>query len=78
MLEMICDRIAASKTYNRGHYTDKCAIDYFYKEEKNIKMNENLKKFLEEVLIRLSKEGESFLTKKNIYKLYLKYTKKAH
>ena len=78
MLEMICDRIAASKIYNRGHYNDKCALDYFYKEQDKLIINIHMKEFLEEVLIKLSKEGEKFLTKKNIYEIYLKHTKKAH
>ena len=76
MLEMVCDRIAASKTYNKGHYNDKMPLEYFYKEEPKMTLNDNLKKFLEEVFIKLSKEGEEFLNKKNILKIYKKYTKK--
>ena len=77
MLEMICDRIAASKTYNKCKYSNDCALKYFYKEKEHMVLNEKLIDFLEEVFIKLSKEGEKILNKKDLYKIYLKYTKKS-
>ena len=77
MLEMICDRIAASKVYNKGHYKDSCSLDYFYREQSHIKMDKRLINFLEDVFIELSKKGEKILNKKHLYDLYIKHTKKA-
>ena len=74
MLEMICDRIAASKAYNKGHYTNKCSLDYFYHEKPNMKLNPKLQDFLEEIFIELSKKGEVILNKKHIRDLYNKHT----
>ncbi len=76
MLEMICDRIAASKTYNKGNYKKSDPLDYFYKEEKMMVLNDKLKDYLEDVFKKLSKEGEKVLNKKELYNLYLKHTKK--
>ena len=75
MLEMICDRVAASKTYNRGNYNNSCSLEYFYKEKPYMTMNKKLIDFLEDVFKKLSKNGEKILNKKDLYKLYIKYTK---
>lgn len=75
MLEMICDRIAASKTYKGKNYTNKSPIEYYYHEEPRMTMNPKMKKFLEEVLIELSKNGEKTLKKKHLKELYLKHIK---
>ena len=76
MLEMICDRIAASKTYNKGHYNNSMPLEYFYKEKHKMVLNDNLMDFLEDVFKRLSKNGEKILNKKELFKLYNKYITK--
>ncbi len=75
MLEMICDRIAASKTYNRGNYDDGKSLEYFYKERPSMVLNEKLVLFLETVFKRLKKYGEKSLNKKELYELYIKCIK---
>ena len=75
MLEMICDRIAASKTYNRGHYKDEASLNYFYREKPHMTLNKKLMNYLEEVFKELKKDGEKILNKKHLYDLYLKYIK---
>lgn len=75
MLEMVCDRIAASKTYNRGHYENKMVLEYYYKEEPHMTLNPKLKNFLETVFKELSKNGEKILNKKHLTNLYYKNIK---
>ena len=75
-LEMICDRIAASKTYNKKNYDNGKPLEYFYKEKPKMVLNENLIDFLEEVFKRLKKDGEKVLNKKELFKLYNKYINK--
>ena len=72
MLEMICDRIAATKTYNRKNFKYKMVLDYYYKEEPRMTLNPKLKNFLEEFFKDLSKKGDKCLNKAYITKLYYK------
>ena len=78
MLEMICDRIAATKIYNRKNYNNKMPYDYFMKGKDSYVLNDNLKSFLEEVFTKLYEDGEVILKKKTLYKMYLKHTKTTH
>ena len=70
MLEMVCDRIAATKTYNRGSFEYKKVLDYYYKEEPHMTLHPKLKKFLESIFKELSKNGEKNFNKKYISKIY--------
>lgn len=76
MKEMICDRVSASKVYYKDNYNNNRALEYFNSQKDKIKMDKRLISFLEEVFIRLSKEGESFLNNKNLKDLYLKHISK--
>lgn len=76
MKEMICDRVSASKVYYKGNYNNNRALEYFNSKKDKIKMDKRLISFLEEVFIRLSKEGENFLNNKNLKDLYLKHISK--
>lgn len=58
LVEMVMDRIAASKTYNKGHYTDDLPLAYFLKGKPVIKMHEDTKRELEFLLQKLADEGE--------------------
>ena len=78
MLEMICDRIAASKAYKKKNYNNSCPIEYFRIEREHMVLNDNLVDYLEEVFLKLEKDGEKILNKKDLYKLYLKHTKKTY
>lgn len=75
MVEMICDRIAASKTYNGSDYTNSMPYEHFLNDKTIFLLNDSLKDFLEEVFHQLSIDGEKILNKKKLYKLYLKHTK---
>ena len=75
MLEMICDRIAASKIYYKKDYKNSTPYEYYMARKDNYQLNPKLKDFLEEVFYDLSKKGEKILNKKYIYNLYLKHTK---
>ena len=74
MLEMICDRIAASKTYQKKKFTYSHPLEYFHHEKDHIVLNDKLKDYLEEVLTELSKDGEKVLNKKHLRDLYQKHT----
>ena len=75
MLEMICDRIAASKTYNKGKYKNSDPYDYFMKEKDKYNLNPLLKDFLEDVFEDLKDNGEVILNKSYLHKKYLKHVK---
>ena len=75
MVEMICDRIAASKTYNKKSYNNSMPYDYLSCDKSLFLLNEHLKAFLEDVFYQLKEDGEKVLNKKKLLKLYLKHTK---
>ena len=75
MVEMVCDRIAASKTYNKKTYKDSFPYEYFMKYKKEYKINPKMSKFLEEVFIDLKDNGEVILNKKHLLDIYNKCLK---
>ncbi|MCR5828926.1 MAG: DUF5662 family protein [Lachnospiraceae bacterium] len=58
VLEMFCDRVAASKTYNREKYTDKDPITYFMQRKPHRFIHPETEAFLEKLLKMLSMVGE--------------------
>lgn len=58
VIEMFCDRVAASKIYNGASYTDRDSLDYFGRVKGKHRMHENTEKLLEELLTMLSEKGE--------------------
>ena len=58
IVEMIMDRIAASKVYLRGSYTDESPLTYYYGGTDKAPIHEETKRILEEMLIMLAKRGE--------------------
>ncbi len=58
VIEMFCDRVAASKIYNGDSYTDRDSLDYFGRVKGKHRMHENTEKLLEELLTMLSEKGE--------------------
>ncbi len=67
--EMFCDRIAASKNYNKGHFTSNMPLDYFLKGDTILH-----EKTKEEILLLLTMyrdKGEKE-TLRYIKKIYLK------
>ncbi len=57
-VEMVCDRIAASKIYRGKKYTDSHALEYFLASPDAEEMHPETAAFLHYVLIMLAKEGE--------------------
>lgn len=58
VVEMFCDRMAASKTYQKEKYTDSSALNYFNIGKSYYVMHEDTMKLLEELLTMLSVHGE--------------------
>lgn len=56
--EMFCDRIAASKNYNRKTYQNHFPLDYFNFEQERIIMHEKTKEEIRSLLTMLKNEGE--------------------
>lgn len=63
LLEMIMDRIAASKVYKGKDYDDSCPLQYFNRGKDRIPIHEETKKELEFLLTYLSENGEKALFK---------------
>lgn len=75
-VEMIMDRIAASKIYNKDNYTDDMPLQYFLKGKNNLVIHEDTKKSLEFILTMLACDGEE-ATFSYIRKNILKNDKKC-
>ena len=58
VLEMFCDRIAASKNYNRKNYDDSFPLAYYEKNKSHYILHKDTKEFLERLLHMLADEGE--------------------
>jgi hypothetical protein len=56
--EMFCDRIAASKTYNKAGYTQRSPLEYLEKSTAREKMTENTYRKLLYLLRLLAEKGE--------------------
>lgn len=76
LAEMVCDRIAASKTYNGKNYTDKHPLDYFMKGKAKFHMHPNTAKELEKILTMLAEKGEEETF--NYVKKLVKDSRKKH
>lgn len=58
VIEMFCDRVAASKTYNGSSYTDSDPYTYFLRIKGKHRMHEKTEAVLNELLEMLRDEGE--------------------
>lgn len=61
VVEMVCDRIAASKIYKKEEYTDRAPLEYFEKGKARYMMHKNTMKLLEKLLTLLAEQGEDRL-----------------
>ena len=78
IVEMFCDRVAASKIYHKNDYTDASALDYYMNgKSKNI-LHPYTKKRLEKLLNLLAEEGEdkAFDYARRYVKAYRRYLKR--
>ena len=58
LVEMFCDRVAASKTYQGENYTDEHPINYFLRGNARLSMHPETAETLETLLRMLAEKGE--------------------
>ncbi len=58
VVEMFCDRMAASKNYNPDTYTDAAPLQYYERGKHKYPMHENTRALLETLLHMLAEQGE--------------------
>ncbi|WP_367924134.1 DUF5662 family protein [uncultured Ruthenibacterium sp.] len=58
VVEMLCDRMAASKTYLRDAYTDRAPYDYYMHSRSHYLLHPDTQVLLEKLLTMLKDEGE--------------------
>lgn len=58
VIEMFCDRVAASKVYLKDNYHDSCPLAYFERGYDHLKMHEDTKALLGQLLEMLAQKGE--------------------
>ena len=58
LIEMFCDRMAASKVYLKDKYTDSSPLSYLLEREKDAKMNPITEQKITYLLTYLSENGE--------------------
>ncbi len=75
MVEMVCDRIAASKIYNKKKYTDDISYNYFMERKDEYMINPKMNKFMEIVFRDLKDNGEVILNKRHLKDIYDKCIK---
>ncbi len=63
LVESICDRIAASKVYNKGNFEPHMVLDYYYKERTGLIIHPETDKKIEELLKYYSDNGQKALFK---------------
>ena len=72
--EMICDKLAAGMAYEGKNFTKEYELKYWEKEREKVSVNENVKKFITDVLTQIAQDGiNKALTKKNLKEAYKKY-----
>jgi hypothetical protein len=70
-VEMVCDTLAAGKTYLGKSWTNSSQLDYWNRTKDLRYINQKTAKFLEAVYIQVSKYGiDKTITKKNLKNLY--------
>ncbi len=60
VIEMFCDRVAASKIYNGANYTDSEPLRYFLRAKKTRSIHPETSAFLERLLRMLEARGEDW------------------
>lgn len=63
LIEMFCDRIAASKVYLKDKYKDSSPLEYFINKDTDIVMHPETKKEIKYLLTMLSEKGEKITFK---------------
>jgi len=60
VVEMFCDRVAASKNYNMESYTDNLPLDYYMKGRSKTMLHPESAELLERMLRMLAEKGEDY------------------
>lgn len=60
VVEMFCDRIAASRNYNRDTYTDRMPLDYYMRGRAKTLLHPESAELLETMLNLLADKGEDY------------------
>lgn len=60
VIEMIMDRIAASKVYKKEAYTDASSLEYYHRTHELALIHEETDKLLYELLVMLAQKGEKY------------------
>ena len=60
IVEMFCDRIAASRVYKGDAYTDSSALEYYLNGRHLYVMDEDVERLLRKLLYMLAKRGEDY------------------
>ncbi len=71
VVEMFCDRVAASKTYNKEKYTDADSLNYYYKGRSHYVIHPETDALLHRLLKMLAEKGEDYTfayIRKNVLK----------
>ena len=78
IVEMFCDRVAASKIYHKHDYTNRTALDYFLNGKSKGAMHPYVRNKLNLLLSMLAEEGEvkTFAFARRYMKEYKKYQKR--
>ncbi|MCH5184533.1 MAG: catalase [Oscillospiraceae bacterium] len=58
VVEMFCDRIAASKIYRKEKYTDSYPLEYYMKSKSKRVIHKDTAEFIEKLLTMLAEQGE--------------------
>ena len=59
VVEMVMDRIAASKVYKKEAYTDRSPWEYYDHSKDHLLLHDDTRALLEELLWKLAEEGET-------------------
>ena len=74
VIEMLCDKLSASITYNGKDWTNSSEYDYWQIEKKRIILNPKVENFLSAIITEIKDNGiDKVLTKKHLKEQYKKY-----
>ena len=74
--EMVCDQLAASKTYEGKNWNNESISNYWKRVQERVHLNSQLKAMLTEIYDRIGKEGiNKVVTSKNLKEAYYRHIK---
>ena len=67
-VECVCDKLAATKTYNGKNYTEEKAIEHWHRYGNKVDGNPKTMRFIETVFTDLAEHGEKYILNKKYMK----------